>query len=226
MTTLHVGKLATRDLAGVDQAGGGDDRGAVLVVVEDRDVEFRAQLALDDEALGGLDVFKVDAAPRGADGAHAVDEFLRVLLVDLDVDGIDVSEAFEQDGLAFHDRLGRHWAKIAEAEDGRAVGDDGHHVALGGVVVGQLLVLRDGEHGDGDARRIGQRQVLLRGHRLGWRYRQLPRLRIAVEGEGFLVGEAGAFGCHIGFRLRANAQVTRQKPRRKTGPARLAGIQR
>ena len=40
---LDVLEVAAGQLAGVDQAGGGDDRGAVLVVVEDRDVHQLAQ---------------------------------------------------------------------------------------------------------------------------------------------------------------------------------------
>ena len=55
---------------------------------------------------------------------------------DLDVDRIDVGEALEQHRLAFHHRLRSQRAEIAEAEDRRAVGDDGDEIALGGQVVG------------------------------------------------------------------------------------------
>ena len=34
-------------------------------------------------------------------------------------------------------------AQIAQPQDGGAVGDHGHHVALGGIVVGQLGIFRD-----------------------------------------------------------------------------------
>ena len=109
--------------------GGGDDRGAVLVVVEDRDVHQLAQALLDDEALGRLDVLEIDAAERRAEISHRVDEFVRVLRADLEVDRIDVGEALEQHRLAFHHRLGGERAEIAEAEDRGAVGDHGDHVA-------------------------------------------------------------------------------------------------
>src|SRR4029077_19088444 len=95
-------------LAGVQKTGGGDDGGAVLVVVEDRDVEFVAQTALDDETLGALYVLEIDAAERGTDVADGGDEFFDVLRRHFDVDGIDVGEAFEENALAFHHRLGRH----------------------------------------------------------------------------------------------------------------------
>ena len=72
---------------GVDQAGRGDDRGAVLVVVEDRDVHQLAQALLDDEALRRLDVLEIDAAEAtGRDSLTHVDEFVGVLGGDLEVD--------------------------------------------------------------------------------------------------------------------------------------------
>ena len=61
-TSFVVVDVAPGELQRVDQAGRGDDRGAVLVVVEDRDVHQLAQALLDDEAFRRLDVLEVDAA--------------------------------------------------------------------------------------------------------------------------------------------------------------------
>jgi len=63
---LHVLDLLAGDLQRVDEARGADHRGAVLVVMEHRDVHDLLQPLFDDEALGGLDVLKVDAAEGGA----------------------------------------------------------------------------------------------------------------------------------------------------------------
>ena len=151
----------------VDQAGGRDDGGAVLVVMEHRNVHQFAQALLDDEALRRLDVFEIDAAPAGAEKLDAVDELVRVFGGDFQIDRVDVGEALEQHRLAFHHRLGRQGAAIAEAENGGAVGDDGDEIALHGVVVGLARVLGDRQHRHRDAGRIGQRQVALGRHRLG-----------------------------------------------------------
>ena len=137
----------------------------------------------------------------GAEIAHAVDELVGVLGVDLEVDRIDVGEALEQHRLAFHHRLGGQRAEIAEAEDRGAVGDDGDEIALGRVVVGLARILGDGQHRHGDARRIGQRQVALRRHRLGGDDLELAGAAAAVELQRFLVGEgrpgrAGGLGGH------------------------------
>ncbi len=116
-----------------------DDGGAVLIVMEHRNVEQLAQLLLDDEAFRRLDIFEIDAAPAFAEQLDAIDELVGILGGDFEIDGIDVGEALEQDRLAFHHRLRRQRAAIAEPENGGAVGDDGDEIALGRVVEGAWL---------------------------------------------------------------------------------------
>ena len=70
-TSFVVVDVAPGEMQRVDQAGRGDDRRAVLVVMEDRDVHQLAQALLDDEALRRLDVLEVDAAEGRAEIAHA-----------------------------------------------------------------------------------------------------------------------------------------------------------
>ena len=120
-----------------------DDGGAVLVVVEDRDIDQLAQALLDDETLGRLDVFQVDAAEGRRDQTHGVDDIVDVLAVDLQVDGVDIGEALKEDRLAFHHRLGAERTQIAQAQNGGAVRDDRHHVAARCVIEGQVLVAGD-----------------------------------------------------------------------------------
>jgi hypothetical protein len=64
----------------VEHRGADDDRGAVLVVVEDRDLHALAQLALDDEALRRLDVFQIDAAEGRLQRGDDVDQLVGVVL--------------------------------------------------------------------------------------------------------------------------------------------------
>ena len=188
-TSLVFSIVAAGQLERVDQAGGGDDGGAVLIVMKHRDVEQLAQLLLDDEAFRRLDVLEIDAAPALAEKFHAIDELVRIFGRYFKIDGIDVGEALEQHRLAFHHRLGRQRAAIAETENGGAVGDDGDEVALGGIVVGERLICGDGEHRNGDAGRIGEREVALRRHRLGGHHFELSRPALAVKQQRFLVGK-------------------------------------
>jgi len=75
------------------------------------------------------------------------------------------------------------------AQDGRAVGDDGDELALGGVIVGLALILGDRQHRHRDAGRIGEREIALRRHRLGGDDFELARPALAVKQQRFLVGE-------------------------------------
>ena len=120
---LHVLDLLADDLERVEHRGADDDRGAVLVVVEDRDLHPLAQLALDDEALRRLDVLEVDAAEGRLERGDDVDELVRIALVDLDVEHVDAGELLEQHALAFHHRLAGERADVAQAEHRGAVGD-------------------------------------------------------------------------------------------------------
>ena len=96
-------------------------------------------------------------------------------------------------------------AEIAEAQDRRAVGDHRHHVAAGGVVVGQRRVGGDGQHRHRDARRIGERQVALRRHRLRRHDLELAGTPLRMELQRLLVGEGrgdcGGAGAYLSLAL-------------------------
>ena len=147
------------DFQGVDQRRAGDDGGAVLVVVEDRDVHGLLQFLLDVETLGRLDVLQVDAAEGRLEQLAGLDDLVRIFRVELDVEDVDVGKAFEEDPLAFHDRLPGQGARFAQPEDRGAVGDHRHQIALGGVLVGILGVLCDFQTGLRDPGRVCQGQV-------------------------------------------------------------------
>jgi hypothetical protein len=177
---LGVGQGLALDLQGVLQGGADDDRSAVLIVVEDGDVQALLQHALHPEAIGRGDVFQVDPAEAGGDGRHHVDEVLGIANIHFDVKGVDVGEALEEQRLPFHHRLARQGAAVAQAQDRRAVAHDGDEVALGRVVVGAVGIGGDGAHGRRHSRRIGQGEVLLRGAGLARFHPQLARLRQGV----------------------------------------------
>ena len=105
----------------VDQPGGGDDGRAVLVVMENRDLQTLAKLLLDDETFRRLDVFQIDPAKAWRQHRDGIDKFVGVMRVDLKVEAVDIGEFLEQNGLAFHHRLRGGGADVAEAEYCRAV---------------------------------------------------------------------------------------------------------
>ncbi len=162
---LRVAQIASGEMAGIDQSRGGDDCGAVLVVVEHRDVHQFAQPLLDHEALRRLDVLQVDAAEAGKE-AHGVHHVIDIFRVDLQVDAIDVGEALEQRDLALHHRLGCHRAEIAQPQHSGAVRHHRHHVALRRVIVGESRIALDVQAGLRHAGRVGERKIACGGDRL------------------------------------------------------------
>ena len=185
-----VSDLLADHAQGVQDAGEGDDGGAVLVVVEDRDLHRLLQRGLDGEARGRADVFEVDAAERGFQAGNGLDHLIgvgaAVLLehaADAERNGVDVGEAFEEDGFALHDGESGLRADVAEPEHGRAVADHGHGVGAPGVIPYLLRVVVDFDAGDGDAGRVRQGKVVLRGAGFRGQDLQFARLRIRVVGK-------------------------------------------
>src|SRR5690606_27745528 len=74
----HVRELLAHHGEGVLQCGDHDDRGAVLIVVEDGDVQLLAEPLLDLEAAGCGDVLEVDPGEPRRDGPHDGDDLLDV----------------------------------------------------------------------------------------------------------------------------------------------------
>ena len=97
----------------------------------------------------------------GSSKLAGLDDFVRVVRVQLDVEDVDVGEAFEQHALAFHHRLAGQCADVAQSEHGRAVADHGDQVPFRRVAKCIEGVLFDFETGYGDARRVGQAQIAL-----------------------------------------------------------------
>ena len=122
--------LLVDDAQGVGQRGQHHDRGAVLVVVEHRDVEQLAQPRLDLEAARRRDVLEVDAGEHRRDHLHGAHDLVDVLGVEAERPGVDAGEPLEQRRLALHHRQRGLRPDVAEPEHGRAVGDDRDRVAL------------------------------------------------------------------------------------------------
>src|SRR5574340_323565 len=125
---LDRAKRLARKLERVGHGRGDDNRGAVLVIVEDGNAHAGLRLLLDLETFRALDVFEIDAAECRLERDDDVDELVDVGLLDLDIEHVDAGEFLEEDGLALHDRLRRERADGPEAQDGGAVGQDRNEV--------------------------------------------------------------------------------------------------
>ena len=185
-TETSSGRLPTT-LQRVQERRQHDDGGAVLVVVEDGDVELLAQPPLDLEAARRGDVLEVDAAEARRDRLDGAHDLVDVLRGEAEREGVDAAELLEQHRLALHHGHRRLGPDVAEAEHGGAVGDDRDGVALDGQRPGALggssWIAMQTRATPG---RVGHREVVAGAHR---RLRRDLDLAAEVQQEG-AVGDA------------------------------------
>ena len=156
--------LFPRKVQRIDQTGGTNNGGAVLIVVEDWDIHLFLEPLFDDETLGCLDVLKVDPPKGRTHEANGTAEFVRIFGIEFEVDRIDVGKAFEKNGLAFHHRFGAKRAQIPQTQDRGTIRDDSDQIALVGVVINRLGRFSDGFAWHRDPWRICEAQIPLRHH--------------------------------------------------------------
>ena len=89
----------------VHQRRAGNDRRSVLIVVKHRNAHGAAQFLFDHETIRRLDVFQIDAAEGGLQHLAGANDILGVAGGQLQIENIDIGEAFEQHAFAFHHRL-------------------------------------------------------------------------------------------------------------------------
>ena len=148
---------------GIGETGQGDDGGAVLVVVEDGDVAFFLQLALNLKAAGGGDIFQIDAAKGAGDEGDGVDKFVDVMGPHAKGEGIYPAEGLKEDAFALHHRHTGFGADVAQAQDGGAVGDDGAEIVPAGEIIGAAWIFLNFQAGLGHAGGVGKGEVLFGG---------------------------------------------------------------
>ena len=124
----HLGDVLVLQAQCVDERRRGNNRGAVLVVVENRDVHPLLEAVFNFKTFRRLDVFQVDTAKRRLQRGDRFDKLLRVGLIHFDIKHINPGKLLEQHALAFHDGLAGECADITESQHRRAVGNHRHQI--------------------------------------------------------------------------------------------------
>ena len=162
-----------------------DDRGAVLVVVEDGDVALFLELALDLKAAGRGDILEIDAAERAGDVVHRLHELVHVLRLHAQRECVHIAERLEEHALALHDRHTGFGTDVAETEHRAAVRDDGAEIPPARQLVAFLNILLDLQTWLRHAGRVRERKIVLRSDRHGRLYFDLA-LPFAMQTQRFL----------------------------------------
>ena len=166
MTTLRSAIFLSTILSAFSRAASVDDGGAVLVVVEHRDVEQLLQALLDLEALGRGDVLEVDAAEHRGDALDRLDDLVGRRCTSRQI-GKPSTPAKCLNSSALPSMTGRDASGPMSPRPSTAVPS----VTMATVFF--LIVRscdpvglgRDGVAHPGDARRVGHRQVVAVGDR-------------------------------------------------------------
>src|SRR5262249_52699089 len=101
----HLVDPFAHEFEGIQQSRAGDDGGAMLVIMEDRNLHRAAKLFLDEEALRVAYILQIDAAERRLKQLAGANDFLRISRGKLDIEYVDIRKALEQHRFAFHHRL-------------------------------------------------------------------------------------------------------------------------
>ena len=151
------------DLQRVVKSRERNNGGAVLVVVEDGNVTFFLQLALNLKAARGGNIFEIDAAERAGDERHGVYKFVHIVRFDAERERVHTAERLEEHAFALHDGHTRLRADVAETQDSRAVGDDGAEIPAPGEIVAFGDVFLNFQARLRDAGRVGEAEIILAG---------------------------------------------------------------
>ena len=155
----HVADALAHHLEGIEQGGGHDDGGAVLVVVKDGNVADVLEPALDLKATGGADVLQVDAAEATRKQIDGADDLVDVFGTDAKRESIHVGKGLKERALALHDGHACLGANVTKAQNSRAVRDDGHEIGAAGEVIRGVRVLLDLQAGLGHTGSVGEREI-------------------------------------------------------------------
>ena len=146
----------------IQQRSQDDDRGPMLVVVEDRDVQLLPQAGLNVEAARRRDVLEVDAAEDRRNRGHDSHDFVRILRRKAHRPGVDSAELLEQDCLPLHHRQRCLRPDVTQPQNSSAVAHDRHRVLLDRQIPSLLGIVGDRPRDACDTRRIGHRKVVAR----------------------------------------------------------------
>ena len=157
---LDVADLLFNDLQGVNQRGSHHDGSAMLVVMEYGDIADFLQLAFYLETAGSADIFQVDAAKAAGNQVDGAYQLVNILAADADGERIHIGKGLEQGALALHNGHAGFGADIAQAQNGGAVGDNGHQVVAAGQLIALVIIVMDHHARLGNAGGVSQGQIL------------------------------------------------------------------
>src|SRR5215204_3829586 len=133
----------TNNLQRICQRRRRDNGGAVLVIMENGNIEHSLQRLFYIKAFRCLDIFEVDTTEGRRNCSYDLDDFIRVMGIYFDIEHINVSKFFEQYTFSLHDWLAGECTTVAKPKNGGTIRDHRNQVAFRCVLISILWILFD-----------------------------------------------------------------------------------
>ena len=156
---FNIAHLLADNLQRVNERGEYNNGGAVLIVMEDRNVEFFFEPVFYLETTWGGNVFQIYSAKAGRDCFHDANDLVRVFRVQTNREGIDAGEFLEEHRLSFHHRHCCRRTNIAQTKHGSSIRNDGYRVFLYCQRKGLFRILVNRLADARNSRRVSHRQI-------------------------------------------------------------------
>ena len=159
--------LLADHLQGVHHTGQGNDGGTVLVVMEDRNITYFLEFALDLKTSGSGNVLQVNAAEGTGDQGDGVHDLIHVFALNTQRERVYITKGFEKDTFALHHRHAGLGSDVSQSQDRCPVRNDRAQIVAPGKGIGLAYVLLDGKAGLRHTGRIGKGKVVFGRYRNG-----------------------------------------------------------
>jgi len=125
-------KLLAGQLQRVEHSRKSNDGGAVLVVVENRDIAALFQFSFNFKATRRRDIFQIYPAEAACEQTDSVDDIVNFFGPNAERNRVHVAESLKQGAFAFHNGHARFGADVSESEHRGAVGNNRDKVGAAG----------------------------------------------------------------------------------------------
>ena len=122
-TALTSSMFLPTSFKALEHGRDGDHRGAVLVIVEHRDIQPLLQFGLHLKAAGGGNILQVDAAEGTGDHLHRVDDLVHILGAHADGKGVDAGKGLEQAAFNLSLQAFQLRGRCPQTQNSGAIGD-------------------------------------------------------------------------------------------------------
>ena len=159
--------LLADHLQGVHHTGQCNNGGAVLVIMENRDIAYFLKPALDLKASGSGNILQVNTAKGSGNQGNGTHDLVYILALNAQREGIYITKGLEEDTFAFHNGHAGLRTDVSQSQDRCSVRNDRAQIVTPCKGIRLADVFLDGKTGLRHAGCIGKGQIIFGRYRNG-----------------------------------------------------------